>query len=117
MGNEPAEEPAFTNLADAVTFIVKCIDDDDTNQFFNAVAEPTRDFQTHFNRLAKVFVELKRQQSLSPLQTRYIGKDFPTNATTFGLGGPGKELGNIDVYFVQSNGVWRITDAYIVGFM
>ena len=101
-------KPAFTNLQEAVSFMVTCINQGATNRFDAAFVDPKNDSEMHKN----VFIGLKRINENRPLATLYQGKDFPTNSPAFWLGGHGKELGFINIRFIHTNGVWQLSDSF-----
>ena len=101
-------KPAFTNLEDAVSFMVKCLDQGATNRFDAAFVEPRSGSQMHSN----VFIGLQQMNKSKPLATLYAGRDFPTNRTAFWLGGHFKELGCINIRFVHTNDVWMLGDTF-----
>ena len=101
-------KPAFTNLQDAVSFMVTCLDQDATNSFDAAFVGPKGRSKMHMN----VFKGLKRINNTTPLITLYQRKEFPTNRPAFRLGGHRKELGFIHIVFVNTNAVWQLSDTY-----
>ena len=105
---ESSNKPSFTKLSQAVSFIITCLNQDATNRFSEAFLKPSCGTQMVEN----VFVGLKRINKKTPLAKLYEGKDFPTNQPAFGLGGHFKELGCINIMFVQTNGVWYLADTY-----
>ena len=99
--------PSFTRLSEAVSFIVSCLDHDATNLFSEAFIKPVSETKSH----QYVFAELKRINKTRPLPGIYEGKDFPTNQPAFTLGGHMKELACVHIGFVNTNGVWFLSDA------
>ena len=100
--------PGFTNLTQAVEFLAQCVHRDDFVRFTNACARPINSTQMHSN----VFVGLKRADARKPLQELYSGKEFPTNTSSFMMGGHAKELGFINIPFVRTNGMWYVADYF-----
>ena len=82
----------FSSLADAVAFIVTCLDNDDHEKLAAACIKPLEDHPS--------------------IPDLYAGKQFPESETQFKLGGHAKELGHIHVDFVRNDDGWAIEEIW-----
>jgi hypothetical protein len=109
VGGQQNAKPSFTDLSDAVAFIVRCIEDNSPGRFSEAFIE-----SESIPRLrANIFDELVKINKRTPLTALYEGKQFPSNDSSFKLGGHDKELGHIHIFFVKTYGVWHLSETLI----
>jgi hypothetical protein len=100
--------PGFTNMTQAVDFLVQCVHRDDVAAFTNACVRPLNSTQDHTN----VFADLQRLDAARPLKEIYAGREFPTNTDSFLMGGHNSELGYINIPLLKTNGMWFIQDYF-----
>ena len=106
VGSQHVPKPSFSELSDAVAFIVRCIDDNTPERFSEAFIEPER-FPHAYESKFDGLVEINKH---TPLTALYEGKQFPVIDSSFTLGGHDKELGFIHIRFVKTNGVWHLSE-------
>lgn len=100
--------PGFTNMTQVVEFLAQCVDKNDLARFTNACVQPKNSTQMHSN----VFLGLGRVHAAKPLKEIYAGREFPTNTSSFLMGGHNKELGFINIPLLKTNGAWYIGDYF-----
>ena len=102
-----ADDISFTNLQQAVDFLATALES--TN--FVTISSTCLDSQRKpGDALLKSLQSFDQKR---PLRELYADKSFPTNASTFKLGGHMKELGFTHIDFVQTNGVWKLQAIWI----
>ena len=106
---------SFANLSDAVEFLAAKLDSGDVDtiadQCADAVRDPSnmtpREESPRSYRLAAIR-ELQKQHRVRSLRSTYAGREFPSDAGEFKLGGHQSEVGHVHIDFVRNGAVWRI---------
>lgn len=105
--DQKTDPPSFTSLKDAVLFITGCLESENFEKLANAC------IKEGFKHSVSVFKSLATTHKKTPLTELYSGKEFPTDETTFKLGGHAKELGHVHIDFIQKNDVWFLDSIWM----
>jgi len=97
-----ADEVSLTNLQQAVDFIATALESTNYVAIANACLDPRPKPEDY------VLKDLQRAHNKTPLRKLYADKSFPTNDTTFKLGGHMAELWCTHIDFLKTNDVWRL---------
>ena len=110
----------FATLADAVAFLADNLDNADVE----AIAAQCTDSRLDTDRPASVLppkrdYRVRAIQGLAArhaersLRSRYLGREFPSDASHFKLGGHGQELGHIHIDFLLSDTGWQLKEIWV----
>jgi len=104
---EAQQEPtiSFSNLNDAITFIVQAVEEDDYKKLSNACIK-----KMAFSQDEEIFGILKGLNQRMPIVDLYSGNEFPKDKNTFRLGGHGEQWGYIHIIFIKKNDKWYLSD-------
>ena len=97
---------AFSNLQEAVGFIVVCLEKENYQKLSNACVGIDKPDES-------ILKALKEIHSKTPLTVLYVDKEFPKIETTFKLGGHMKELGFIHIDFIKNDNAWHLARIWI----
>ena len=101
-------KPSSRSLDKALSFIEKCLDDNNLNGLFDACRE---DRESDYMRPV-VLEHLQQIQADVGLRSLYLDCSppvaFPQDAETFKLGGHNMELGHIHIDFCKVRSRWQL---------
>ena len=116
--NEPESSlRGFTNLREAVAFIVRRLESGKVEELFFELKEAqtilarNAEFLSYFSKF--IFTPLLEIHQKVDLRELYNGKDFPEDGTEYKLGGHMMELGCIHIDFVKRECDWALQNIWL----
>lgn len=103
---------SFEILADALTFIGKCLDEDEYTKLAHTCIGGHKPKGVYLAQHRTPFDMLQAAHQKESLLKRYARQEFPKDADTFKLGGHMSELGCLHVDFVKKNDKWFLADIW-----